>query len=351
MLLMMGGVQPVARTRTGEVVWYLSGSVGALEAHHYAEASGGVVVRGETGLQVAARLRQQGWTGRLWLDPAVYERPGNASDLTLFGDRWAVAQAELGVTEVVSPGAYVAEVDRDGLDRAIEGQRAWLAQVGPGRLSLALHSRWLSSDVDFLIDRLRAIAEPLAVALADPNDPLAHAGAVAGYVELIRGVPGLMLLRGDLGAVGGVANGAEHGAIGTSTTVRHAVPPGKRGGGVPGDRTPSVFLRETLAFRLGSFLDQLPRNAVPSCDLACCLGARLSRFNDERLGAEARLHNRFAVQSVIDGVLRRVPSARAAAFRSMCQEAVVATERLSTEARRPIAPAPQLIAWAGLRPR
>jgi hypothetical protein len=348
---MMGGVQPVARTRTGEVVWYLSGSVGAVEAHLYADASGGVVLRGETGLQVAARLRQQGWTGRLWLDPAVYERPGNASDHTLFGDRWAVAQAELRVTEVISPGAYVAESDREGLDRAIEDQRSWLGQVGQGRLSLALHSRWLSSDVGYLIQRLRDLAEPLAIALADPNDPLGHAGAVAGYVELIHGVPGLMLLRGDLGAVGGVANGAEHGAIGTSTTVRHAVPPGKRGGGVPGDRTPSIFLRDTLAFRLGSFLDQLPRNAVPSCDLACCLGARLSRFNDERLAAEARLHNRLTVQSVIDEVLRRAPTARPNAFRSMCEEAVVATEALSSAARRVIAPSPQLIAWAGLRPR
>lgn len=348
MLVQMAEVSSLARTRTGDVVWYVSGSLSAIEAHEHAATSDGVVLRGDGGVNVAARLRQQGWSGRLWLDPATYERPSVQSDLTLFGDRWAVAQDELRVAERISPGTYVASGDRRSLRHALSRERRWLDDAGGGRLSLALNSGWLSENTELAIAELSALDIPIALALADPNDPLGRAGAVPGYVRIIREVPNLMLLRGDLGVLGGVAHGAPLGAIGTSTAVRHAVPPGQFGGGVPGDRTPSVFLRTLLGFRLGSFLDQLPREAVPACDLACCLGARLSRFNDERMAAEARVHNRLAIQAVIDTVLERPATEQAERFRSMCQQAVVETETLEALARRRISLSRQLVAWASL---
>lgn len=344
----MAEVSSIMRTRTGDVVWYVSGSLSTLEAHLHAEATDGVVVRGDGGLQVAARLRQLGWTGRLWIDPATYERSSSHSDLTLFGDRWAVMQDELTVTERISPGSYVASGDRRGLRGAIARETRWLEEVGGGRLSLALHSGWLTADTEVVVSELAKQDLPIALALADSNDPLGHAGAVGGFVTLTRELQNLMLLRGDLGALGAVAHGARQGAIGTSTAVRHVVPPGKFGGGVPGDRTPSVFLRTLLGFRLGSFLDQLPREAVPTCDLGCCLGARLSRFNDERMGAEARVHNLLAIQAVIDAVLDRPAPEQADIFRSMCQQAVYETEALESVARRRITPSRQLVAWASL---
>jgi hypothetical protein len=330
------------------VAWYLSASLSAVEAHLYAEAGGGVVLRGEAGLQTSRRLRQQGWSGRLWLDPATYERPGKQSELTLFGDRWATAQDELGVVERISPGAYVAAGDRRALRRAIASETRWLTAAGGGRVSLALHAGWLTADTAVVVEALNHLDAPVALALADPTDPLGRSGAVDGLVRLVRELEDLMLLRGDLGALGAVAHGARHGAIGTSTAVRHAVPPGKFGGGVPGDRTPSVFLPTLLGFRLGSFLDQLPREAVPICDLPCCLGTRLSRFNDERMAAEARAHNRVAIQAVIDAVLERSGSDRAEAFKLLCQQAVFETEALGVVARRRIPLSRQLVSWAAL---
>ncbi|MCC6227141.1 MAG: hypothetical protein IT195_12155 [Microthrixaceae bacterium] len=344
----MGGVPPTLRTRTGEVAWYLSASLGAAEAHEYAHASGGVVLRGEKGIETANTLRRNGWTGRIWLDPATYERPGKQSDLTLFGNRWAVAQDDLGVAERISPGSFVPAGDQRALRRGLANEVEWLERAGGGRASLALHAGWLVDGTQQVIDALRHLDSPVALALADPTDPLGRSGAVAGLVRIVSEVEDLMLLRGDLGALGAVAHGARQGAIGTSTIVRHALPPGKHGGGVPGDKTPSVFWPELLGFRLGSFIEQLPREAVPVCDLACCLGARLSRFNDERMEAEARVHNRLAIQALIDAVLQLADSERPGRFRSMCQQAIVETETLSVRARRQIVTSRQLVSWAEL---
>jgi hypothetical protein len=342
----MGEVSTARATGKASVLWYTSGSVGALEARQYAETSGGIVTRGEAGLGLARQLRLAGWTGPLWLDPATYERAAVDSDLTLFGDRWAVAQAELRVEEPITPGSFVAAGDRSGLSGALRRESGWADQVEGARVSLALHAGWLTTDTNVVATELKALGMPVAVALADTNDPLGHAGAVAGLVQLVREVPDLMLLRCDLGSVGGVANGARSGAIGTSTTVRHFVPPGRTGGGVPGDRTPSVFIPSLLTFKLGSFLEQLPRRAVPVCDLACCLGARLSRFNDERMVAEARVHNRLAFQLIVDNVLACAPAERTTAFRAMCQQAISETQALEVAARRPIEPPRQLHGWA-----
>lgn len=342
----MGEVSTVRATGRAAVLWYASGSVDPLEARHYAETSGGLVVRGEAGLALARQLRHEGWSGPLWLDPATYERPALDSDLTLFGDRWTVAQAELQVENAISPGSYVPAEDRAGLTRALRRESDWAERVEGARVSLALHARWLTDDTNVLVTELKALEMPVAVALADTKDPLGYSGAVAGLVQLVRDVPDLMLLRSDLGAVGAVAHGARIGAIGTSTAVRHVVPPGQVGGGVPRDRTPSVFVPSLLAFKLGSFLEQLPRQAVPVCDLACCLGGRLSRFNDERMVPEARVHNRLAFQLVVDDVLACAPADRTARFRALCQQAIFEAQALEVTARRPIEPPRQLQGWA-----
>lgn len=345
-MMIVGGVSTVRVTGRASILWYASASVRPAEARLYAQTSGGLVTRGEAGLDLARRLRKDGWSGPLWLDPATYERPALDSDLTLFGDRWAVAQAELRAEEAISPGSYVAAGDRAGLIGALRRESDWAANIEGARISVALHSGWLTAGTGVLAVELRALGLPVAVALADTKDPLGHSGAVAGLVQLVRGVPDLMLLRCDLGALGAVANGARTATMGTSTTVRHVVPPGQSGGGVPGDRTPSVFIPSLLTFKLGSFLDQLPRQAVPTCDLACCLGGRLSRFNDERMVADARAHNRLAFQVVVDAVLACAPTERAPLFRTMCQQAIYETHTLEVAARRPIEPSRQLDGWS-----
>ena len=228
---------------------------------------------------------------------------------------------------------------------ALRRETEWASDIEGARISLALHWGWLTDRSNLLAAELKTVEQPVAIALADTNDPLAHAQSVVGLVRLIREVPNLMLLRCDLGALGAVAAGARTATIGTSTTVRHVVPPGKKGGGVPRDQTPSLFIPSLLAFKLGSFLEQLPRRAVPTCDLACCLGARLSRFNDERMVTEARTHNRLAFQVVVDELTASVPADRLATFRGMCQKAILETQELEVAARRPIEPSRQLSGW------
>ena len=342
----MGGVSPLRSLSTAEVIWYTSGSVSSSEAHLFAESAGGLVVRGESGLELARRLRTGGWSGPLWVDPAVYERPATVPDLTLFGDRWATAQAELQVAEPISPGSYVDAGKRSDFLAAIGRQAEWAAEVDRARISLCLHHRWLTTDADFVAAELEALGLPVALALADRNDPLGYVGAVQGLLRIVGAVPDLMLLRTDLAALGVVANGAHHGAVGTSGTVRHFVPPGLSAGGARNDRSPSVFLPLLLAFKLGSWLEELPLKAVPTCDLACCGGARLSRFNDEETRAEARFHNRLAMQTVVDAALEAEGADRAARFKSMCQDALFRTQELEVAARRKIRPSAQLAAWA-----
>jgi hypothetical protein len=251
-------------------------------------------------------------------------------------------------SEPISPGSYVEAAERASLIKALRRESDWTADVEGARISLALHWSWLTAGTKPLASELKRVQRPVAIALADTNDPLGHAESVSGLVRLIREVPDLMVLRCDFGALGAVAAGAQTATIGTSTTVRHVVPTGKRGGGVPRDKTPSLFVPSLLAFRLGSFLEQLPRRAVPTCDLTCCLGARLSRFNDERMAAEARQHNRLAFQVVVDELLARASVDRLATFRAMCQKAILETQALEVASRRVIEPSRQLLGWANV---
>jgi hypothetical protein len=333
------------------VVWYLSSRLSEEEELAYALSARGVVVRGESGAEQACRLRAAGYEGSVWLDPASYD--GSKKDAkrpaaTLLGDRWVFRQDELRVAERISPGTYVAGGDREGLAKALDVEAGWVADAGGGRVSLALHHSWLTDGLDVLIPALSAVDVPIAVALAHDRDPLSPARSVSGLVALIHSVADVAILRCDLGAIGGVAHGAGLGAIGTSSTVRHFFI--GTFGGQGDDRSPSVFVRELLDFRRGSFLDELPAAASPVCHLPCCGGQPLRRFNDEELGPEARAHNRIVLCAVIDEVMRRPVSERAACFRALCQEAVVAAAELGRRSRREIEARAQVRNWARLTP-
>lgn len=343
----MAEVPTLPGVRSGEVAWYLSGGLTDDQALSFARARGAAVLRGPGGARTGRKLRQAGYKGRLWLDPAAYERPNEPRE-DLFGDHWLQVEAELGVSDCISPGTYVAGSDQDGLDAALEVEGAWAESHG-GRASLALHSSWLTSGLDSLVDRAVQTNAPLALAFADRNDPLGRSGAVRGLVDLLESVPNVAILRCDLGALGAVAHGAPLGAVGTSATVRHVVPPGQRAGGVPRDKSPSVFVPELLDFKLGSYLDELPREASPICDLACCGGSALRRFNGEHMISAARDHNMIAIGEAVESLLRVPSGLRAAAFRSMCIEASQFVEELAIAARRPMDARPQVKAWASLR--
>ena len=343
----MGGVLSVNSVITGDVTWYLSGGLSDAERLSHARATNAAIVRGTNGFKAGAKLRSAGFEGRLWLDPATYDRPEEPRAETLFGDHWQLLQDELGVAQLISPGTYVGRSDFDALGSALDVEGAWVARAG-GRLSLALHASWLTHGLDGLIGRLEQVEAPLALAFADPNDPLGHAGAVQGLVDMLGSVGDAAILRCDLGALGAVAHGASLGAIGTSSTMRHVVPPGQKGGGVPLDKSPSVFVSELLDFKLGSHLDEFPREASPTCELACCRGRALRRFNGEHAIAEARTHNRIAIGDASRKILETAPDLRPGVFTNMCIKAEYAVAALSVAARRPMKVRPQVKAWARL---
>ena len=341
----MAIVRAAPNIQVGDVAWYLSGRLSDAERLEHAHATNGAVLRGSQGHRVGAKLRKAGFDGRLWLDAAAWERSGEPPQDTLLGDRWKQLQEELGVEEMLSPGSFVAASDLSRLSSALDTEGAWVATNG-GRLSLTLATSWLTSRLPQLIPWLGTVEAPLALAFADPNDPLGRQGAVQGLVELLRSVDDVAILRCDLGAVGAVAHGASMGAIGTSTTVRHAVSPGQHAGGRRNDPSPSVFVAELLDFKRGSSLDEFPREASPTCDLVCCRGQQLRRLNGKHAAAEARMHNRIAIGGVIGRIVETPPELQPEAFKAMCTAAEYAVAELASAARRRLMVRPQIRAWA-----
>lgn len=343
----MSTAQVRMRVATHDVVWYLNARLTDAERMDYATATSGVVLRGASGCKAATNLRAAGFHGRIWIDPAAYDQLDQPQPDTLFGDYWQLRQEELSVEEPISPGAYVGAGDIESLQRSLDSEGSWVSEAG-GRLSLALRAGWLTDHVERLIAEMQAADLPFALAFADSNDPLGRRGAVPGLVELLKSVNDVVILRCDVGAVGAVAHGASLGALGTSTGVRHAVPPGHQPGGAANDKSPSVFLPKLLDFKLGSLLDSFPRAASPTCELECCQGAPLRRLNDQRMNAEARRHNRLAISELIHKVAATEQPRRAQVFKSLCIDAEHEAHELSGLARRPLRVRPQVAAWARL---
>lgn len=343
----MQPARSLVATATSEVVWYLSYRLTDAERRAYADAAGGVVLSGQAGRRAAARLKRDGYSGRLWVDPARWAKAENANADTLLGDRWRTQQQDMEVTELISPGSFVDDGDEVGLQRAVECEAAWASEAG-GRVSLCLHNSWLTRDLGTLVPVLQDLAMPLALAFGVAYDPLDRRGAVRGLVEVLRACGDVAVLRCDTGAIGAVANGATLGAFGTAGTVRHGVPAGKSGGGSSDDTSPTVFVEQTLSFKRGSLLESLPPQAAMRCWLGCCEGSDLGRFATQESDSQARRHNRMAIGSVVGRVLANPPDLRPRAFSDMCAAAIVAAVEWSVRAERPMEVRHQVEAWARL---
>ena len=326
----------------GNIAWYLAPQLNEAECLSHSNSVGGVVLRGTRGGKAANRLRHQGYRGRLWLDPAAYDR-SSGSTPTLW-DEWHQRQLELHVSEFISPGAYVDNSGAAALRQALTSESKWVQKHG-GRLSLALHYSWLTGGLRTLTRQLSGVDLPFALAFADRYDPLGRAGAVEGLVELLSKVSDVTIMRCDIGAVGAVAHGAKLGAVGTSPTTRHVFPPDQKGGGR--SNSPAVFVTPLLSFMSGASLDALPRSASPACQLRCCNQRALRRLNTRARDAEAIRHNRIAIRHVVDRLIAsRLPPPDA--FKQMCLQAQTEAQRLSILAGRPIDASAQVRAWANI---
>lgn len=225
-----------------------------------------------------------------------------AEETTLYGAHaeWIEGQANLAL--VSSPTAYVCDPVEGGSEdlrrgvRLAKGFLAVAAMETPGqpRLALfALHHRWLrAGHRDQLIAALGTLDGPIGLMLHSSQDPLASVRQVEGLVDVVRRLPQVVILRCDYGALGAYAFGAAGGSIGLNPTCRHFIPDGASSFADLSDPTPRVFLRSLMSYHKGSRLAAYEGKSNFDCiDDRVCHGRPLSRFQDERLSAEADAHS------------------------------------------------------------
>jgi hypothetical protein len=224
----------------------------------------------------------------------------------------------------------VGEGEREGLRSVLDDGAAFATSIrqndpdAPVFVVLALQRRWFAQDREALVDAIAASDVPVAIIPADRNDPFESFTAVRGLIEFVRAVGSRRaVLRSDVAAIGALAHGAALGAIGTHPSVRHTVPPGMSGGGVPDDRTPSVFVacRICDGRTLSRFQDsRFDREAWAVEETAFAL--QLPQFGALEITEKPYFHSAIAWRSVLDSVLATEASRRGEAWAQMCGLAV-----------------------------
>lgn len=284
-------------------------------AFHAARLAGSLTVSGPGGPTIVRRLRAEG------LDvPVRFDGTGYDGEQRLDPSEWVGAQREADAAELFLPGVLVLwdRGDDELLLDIVREQTRIASELGAGLL-LALDVRWIARKADELIEVLKAAQRPIAIVMVHRGDPLSIAGAVAGLRRLASRVKGLSILRSDHGAIGALAFGASHAAIGLTTTTRHYAPsstrPWRRR-----DNSPRLFVRSHLDWFLASDIAGWASTGGGfECTLACCLGQSLARFLDA--GEDHDVHNMTALADFADRIVLADRSDRGAEFLSCCSAA------------------------------
>lgn len=345
-----------------EILLYLGGALTDEDAFALASASRGVVVKGAKGLRKARMLQQRGAADLVVHDPARYETQTGIPEveqLSILGENETLErQRAASVGAYLSPSGFVPDGDVDSLAAVLTAgilqfeAATELDAVRPAFAVLPLAKHWLvdAHSRSTFIRTVRAAGVPIALVLADRNDPLGSHRAVAGLVDVLTSVDDVFLLRSDLSAIGAVAWGALSACIGTGTAVRHAVPPTMRAGGVPEDRSPSVLVPGLNAFYKGSLLERARiETSLLDCGCLACEGNTLRRFGDARFTVEAYRHNLYCWTDLAEHIFTVSPAERAIAWTSECQRAIDAIAELSLRTKIPFRVPAALRAWARLR--
>ncbi len=324
------------------------------------QSVGGLIVRGRKGAAKLTKLRRGAFSSPVAIDPALYELDADSVPETppLLGEEgeWLALQQEHRVAFYLSPSRYVPAGDEERLHDVLEAGKRFCASARTlkhtaGALIVVPADRsWVSEDSGRLTRALQAAGEPVALVLADANDPLNSRAAVHGLTHVLRHVPMVALLRTDLAAIGALAHGAVLTAIGATTTVRHLVPPGRPAGGTRGnDPTPRVLVEPLLSYRKASWLAQLEDDqGMLNCWCDVCKRQSLRRFDDPELAPEAHLHSVLTWSALAARVLAADPGRRPAEWGRMCIAAIYAHDELADRTQVPISLPLYLRAWAEL---
>lgn len=343
------------KQRLAESVFVYGGGQLAVEsAARIGRLADGLIVRGKGGGKVAAALRRSAPELKVILDPARYER-NPSEQLSLIGRNASEIsrQADLKAAAFLSPSHFVPDRENGTLEKVLEEGHEFCREAAkskhqaPAFLVLPVSKFWLTAGLDSLIAAVTSVPDRIALVLGDQNDPLDSREAVDGLIHVLEAHPRMSLFRSDLAALGAMACGAETGAIGTGTSVRHFVQPGLRGGGVPRDKTPSTLVPSLWSYVKGSKLGQVTdNNPLLRCFCSICGGRSLSRFADERLVSESHEHCVETWYRLAQWMLGLGIESRRAAWRSGCSEAIEAHEMLSAQSGVLFEAPGQLKAWA-----
>ena len=319
----------------------------------------GLVMRATHAPLVRRLRRKHGYNRPVLLDPACYaakpeDRRAGANRLFSHEDYWLDQQREHRVAAYLSPSPYIPAGDVKQLRRVLDAGREFCTAAQHGTPAVAFtvvaaDRRWLSDLAPTFAAVLSRAETPIALILADREDPLGSRASVEGLVRVLACHPHVALLRTDAAAFGALAHGAVAAAIGTITTLRHLVPPGSPGFAPIRDKTARVLVGPLLQYIAGSTLAEYKRDdGLLDCDCEVCGGASLRRFEDEDLLLEAHRHNVATCRRVADVLRAQPPRRRPTAWAAMCSSALVMSERLEEQTEYPVDQPMSLRAWADM---
>ncbi len=213
---------------------------------------------------------------------------------------WVREQHRLGIQWALTDSGYVAEGDLAGL-RDVLG---YAARLGPRVIAvLAVHKSWLTRRAAELRDAIDAAAIPVALMVEDDDDPFDTPTAVRGLIHVVSSEIPVLSLRNDISAIGAVAFGAEAGAVGVTTSLRHFYPI-REGGGGPGRGLPAAVVPQALAYRqLDRIADAYrgdPGQVYWRCPCSQCMGYTLNWLTGEQ---DAFIHSYLSLSIVAAHVL------------------------------------------------
>lgn len=179
-----------------------------------------------------------------------------------------------------------------------------------------------------MLAALRATPGALSLVFAAAFDPFAGSGAINALRHTLADLRAqgrdVELLRCDLTALGFVADGGQHGAIGVTTSARHHPQPlGSRAGQEHEQRqcTPYIFIPQLMSWQRATWLRSLAPFGglgITECPCGPCAGQSLLRFAEQWPGQvpqavrdDARAHDVASWRRISDEVLRATSPALA----------------------------------------
>ena len=274
-----------------------------------------VTVAGPMGPEVIRRLRESGLQA-----PVLFDGMGYAGKDLPAPDDWVGLQRGVGAARLLLPGALLAWDRNDDSEFIVTVQEQdRIAAALDATMLFAIDVRWVARRTDLVVETLRSADQPAALVLIHRGDPLSERWAVPGLRRVVQRVSGVSLLRGDHGAIGSLAFGAEHASVGLTTSTRHYAPPAKGTWRRPG-QSARLFIRPLLDWFLASDVaGWTAAGQAIICHLPCCNGRSLARFLDPDLDAD--WHNMNALADLADYVNNADAAHRATEFLNECRSA------------------------------